>query len=397
MNRMPLPGVQDRHGMKILHIISSLHRDGAQAMLYKLLSTTDRSPLDLAVVSLTSSGALGASIEKLGISVHALGMGAPLSTAQGLARLVSIARRLRPGVIQGWMYHANLAALLAQMSLSRHVPVVWNIRHTPHRLAYEKRMTAAMIRLGARLSARAARIVYVAEESAVQHEALGYRSGTGLVIPNGFDTRRFAPSEVTRRQIRAELGLAPSTLVVGLVARYHPFKDHATFLEAAAVLQQAHPDVHFLLAGRGLDHTNTRVLALSEALRLGDRLHLCGERSDAAELLPALDIATLTSYSGEGFPNVIGEAMACGVPCVVTDVGASARLVDRTGLVVPPRAPRALAEALRQLVVMAAEDRVALGRDARRRIQEHFNLADIVTRYDALYDDVLAGSTRRVA
>lgn len=373
---------------RILHVITSLDADGAQAMLCKLLAATERSPSDLAVVSLTGPGPLGPRIEALGIRVHALHMGSPPTVARGLARLARLVRAMRPDLIQGWMYHANLAALLARTLARARVPVVWNIRHTPHRLAYEKRLTAATIRLGAWCSGHAERIVYVAEESAARHEALGYRPDRRLVIPNGFDTGRFAPSTPARVELRSGLGLAPSTVLIGQVCRYHPLKDHAGFLRAAALLSRSRPDARFVLAGRGLDRSNTAVLGLVRELGLVERVHLLGETSDPARLLAGLDIATLASYSGEGFPNVIGEAMSCGVPCVVTDVGASARLVDGTGRVVPAREPAALARAWSELIDLGPEGRAALGVAARRRIQDHFALPAVVARYEALYEDV---------
>jgi glycosyltransferase involved in cell wall biosynthesis len=370
--------------MKVLHLVTSLHRDGAQTMLSKLVSATDRERFDTMVVSLTNGGALGESIQALGVPVHAIGLGPPLATAVGLGRLIRIVRGFRPHVIQGWMYHANLAALMAQKALPEPVPVLWNIRHSAYDLAFEKPMTARMIRLGARLSRRVDGIVYVAEESAAQHEGLGYRPPRRLVIPNGFDTERFAPSPSARLALRAELGLSPSAVLIGLVARYHPMKDHATFLHAAARLAPSHPDAHFVLAGRGVDHANAELVAAIRSRQLGERTHLCGERADSPRVLAALDVASLASYS-EGFPNVIGEAMACGVPCVVTDVGASATLVGDTGHVVPPRSAEALADGWHRLLEMAPERRAALGRAARRRIEEHFGLAAVVAQYEALY------------
>jgi glycosyltransferase involved in cell wall biosynthesis len=245
------------------------------------------------------------------------------------------------------------------------------------------------VRLGARLSHRAERVIYVAQTSALQHEALGYRADKRVILPNGFDTGRFAPCDDARLQLRHDLGLAPSTVLIGSIARYHPMKDHANFLRAAHECVRAHPDTHFVLAGDRVDPSNVTLARLVDSLGLASRAHLLGRRDDAPHVLAGLDIATSASYS-EAFPNVIGEAMACGVPCVVTDVGDSALVVGETGRTVPPRQPRALARAWADLIELGRNGRVAMGQTARRRIVEHYGLRSVVSRYERLYED-LAG------
>lgn len=372
--------------MRVLHIINGLASGGAETMLAKLLAGMDREAFEPAVVSLTDRGSLAEHLANLQVPVHALGFGSALPTPSAVWRLVRIVRRIRPHLIQGWMYHANLAAELASICVSEPAPVLWNIRHSIYRLADEKCTTAAIIRLGARLSFRPAHILYNAHVSAVQHEALGYRFEKRVVIPNGFDTQRFIPSEQARVRIRTELGLSSSTVLIGLIARYHPMKDHATFLRAAGSLVDTHPDVHFLLVGRDVDWDNAALVRLIQDTGVGTRIHLLGERTDIHQVTAALDVSAISSYS-EGFPNVIGEAMACAVPCTVTDVGDSASIVGETGRVVPPRDHQALAEAWRALLRVGPAGRARLGRAARRRIEEHFSLPAVIARYEQLYRD----------
>ena len=167
-------------------------------------------------------------------------------------------------------------------------------------------------------------------------------------------------------------------------------KDHANFLRAAALLSKKHKDAQFVLIGRGVDYEN-RVLRRSiENLGLTDRTHLLGERHDMPRLAAALDIFSLSSAYGESFPNVIGEAMACEVACVVTDVGDAHWIVGDAGRVVPPRDSRALAEAWEHMIELGAEGRTAIGRAARARVIERFTLKSVVSRYETLYETVLA-------
>ena len=300
-------------------------------------------------------------------------------------------RRLRPDVVHCWMYHANLvgggAALLAGRP-----PVIWSIRQTNLDLASIRRRTRLIARAGAWLSSAVPqRILYNAETSRRVHQEFGYRRAPGdLVVPNGFDTERFRPDPAARASVRQELGVDDATTLVGLVARFDPQKDHSTFIAAAGLVRAAGSDIRFVLSGRGVDAGNDVLAGWIRAAGIGDRVALLGQRPDTARLNAAFDIACLSSM-GEGFPNVVGEAMACAVPCAVTDVGAAADLVGDTGRVVPHSNPQALAGAILALAAMGPVARRALGRRARGRIEEHFGLRVMVDSYQKLWREVAAG------
>jgi glycosyltransferase involved in cell wall biosynthesis len=282
------------------------------------------------------------------------------------------------------MYHGNLAASLAGTFLPGRVPVIWNIRQSLYDMRSERRLTAAFIRLGARLSRRAAAIVYNSHIGAQQHEALGYSVAGRVIIPNGFDCSSFRPDEEARRQVRSELRVERDESLIGLVARFHPMKDHAAFLHAASQVARQHAGVRFVLVGRGTKE-QPELVQLIRDLQLQDRVILLGERADTSRLTAAIDIACSASAWGEGFSNAIGEAMACGVPCVVTDIGENAHLVADTGLSVPPRDPQAFGDAIHQLIEAGQAHRRQLGAAARRRIESEFSLPEVARRYDELY------------
>lgn len=360
--------------------------------LLRLLEGSARLRDGAHVISLRDRGTIGPRIEAAGIPVSALGLtrGPTLGALRGLRRNV---RESRPDVLQGWMYHGNLAALTAGVIGARRAPVVWNIRHSVHDLDHETPATARMIRLGAFLSRRPARIVYNSRVSAALHEAIGYSPDRTIVLANGFDTEGFRPSRIARAEVRAGLGVAPDALLVGMVARYHPVKDHQTFLESAARLIADGVDVQFVLAGNGVDASNDGLTSRIRALGLAPRIRLLGESGDIPRLMAALDVLCSSSVT-EGMPNVVGEAMASGVPCAVTDVGDSAWLVKDTGRVAPARDPIALAAIIRELLTMAGDRRRALGEAARARIEREFSLPVVVRRYEELYADL---SVRRSA
>jgi glycosyltransferase involved in cell wall biosynthesis len=252
----------------------------------------------------------------------------------------------------------------------------------------EKPRTANLIRLSALVSRRTLRIIYASRESADQHEALGFAPERTIVIPNGFDCDLFKPSKSARSTLRRQLDAGEDALLIGLIGRFHPMKDHATFLRAASMICKTNQEIQFVLAGRRIDRKNLDIADLIHRLGLNGRVHLLGERDDIPDVTAALDIATSSSFS-ESFPLVVGEAMACGVPCVVTDVGHSAAIVGDTGCVVPPRDPAALAAAWLRLVDAGVTVRSELGTAARQRILENFSLHQIIRRYEATYYEAL--------
>lgn len=356
-------------------------------MLYKLLSNTAQSVFDPEVVSLTDIGLVGERIQSLGISVRALGMRRGIPNPLAVFALSRWLRQSRPAVIQTWMYHADLIGGIAA-KLAGDIPVVWGIRHSNLEPKGNKRNTLWTARLCATLSRwLPARIVCCSEAARRVHVQLGYAEKKMRVIPNGFDLSLFKADEEARSNVRRALEIPEQALIIGLVARFDPQKDHRIFFQAAGILHKTRPDVHFLLCGDGITHENRQIMQWIEENGLEARVHLLGRRQDIPRLTAALDIASSSSF-GEGFPNVIGEAMACAVPCVVTDVGDSALIVGETGKVVPPRNPSALAAAWGAMIEIGREGRRKLGHAARERIEENFRIETIAARYEQLYREV---------
>jgi glycosyltransferase involved in cell wall biosynthesis len=372
-----------------MHVISGLDIGGAEMMLLKLLSASGGHWQSM-VVSLKDKGTIGPSIAKLGVPVECLRLRPYAPNPAHLLSLVSLTKRFRPQVIQGWMPHGNLAASLAQFTSHTSAPVIWNIRMSLDAVDGEKMTTMGLIRVGAFLSRHPSAIIYNSRSGAEQHQKRGYRSAISAVISNGFDCDIFRPDEHARCHIRKQVGLKPTSILVGLVARRHPMKDHSGFLQAVSLVSAQYPESRFLLIGKGLTESESGLTKQIRKLNLTDRVLLLGERTDTPQLTAALDIACSSSAWGEGFSNAIGEAMACAVPCVVTDVGDSAYMVGDTGVIVPAQNPEALAHAIGQLIDAGPAKRKELGMAARRRIESEFSLPNIARQYEDLYEECLA-------
>ncbi len=375
--------------LSVLFLTNSVGIGGAELMLYRLISNLDRRRFTPSVISLIDivPAVTGELLRKLGISVRTLGLLPGKPNPVAFLRLAHWLRQDPPDVIQTWMYYADLVGGLASR-LAGKIPLSWGIRGTDLSEEGNKRILLLTAKACAGLSRWLPdRIVCCSEASRQVHAALGYATEKMMVIPNGYDLEAYQPDAVARESVRKELQIPAEAPVIGLVARFHPHKDHRNFVQAASLLHQDRPDVYFVLCGMGVSWENKELARWIEDAGIQARCRLLGLRDDIPKLTAAFDIGSLSSF-GEGFPNVICEAMSCGVPCVVTDVGDAARIVGETGLVVPVKSPVALAGAWRKMLDVGREGRSQLGMAARVRVRDEFALPQIVDRYQNLFEEL---------
>jgi len=376
--------------LRVAHLITGLDTGGAEVMLARLVTSLDPARVASTVISMTDIGVVGQRLISAGIPVRALGMRRGRVSVGALRKLVASLRRSRPDVLQTWLYHADLAGLIAG-SLAGVRSLAWNVRCSTLDMRDHSALLRATVRVLATLSRVPAVVVSNSIAGKDAHEAIGYRPRRWCVIPNGLDVDRFRPSAAARSALRREIGAPDEGPLVGMLARLHPMKDHANFMNAAAAVACRRPDVHFVLAGRDVDTAPDLRGRAGDGV-FGGRMHLLGERADAASFLSALDAAVLSSYS-EAFPTVVLEAMACGTPSVVTDVGDAASILGGTGIVVPPRNPDALADGVLRLLEMAPSAREALGLRARARAVAHYPIDRVASQYVELWTDIAARRT----
>jgi len=357
-------------------------------MLLRLLSCLDRQRFLPSVISLIPLGPVSEKIEQLGIPVCSLGMQPGKPTVVSIWRLVRWLRRERPHVMQTWMYHADLLGGVAAR-LAGHIPTSWGIHHSDPLAQGYGPFTALTVKLCARLSCwMPRRIVCVSESSRQAHVAFGYAGDKMVVIPNGVDLTASKPNPEARHMTRQALSIPSDASVIGLVGRFHPQKDHQNFVRAAKLIVSTRPSTHFVLCGEGVTWDNEELATWIEQAGIRANCHLLGRRDDVPQVMAAFDLATLSSCFGESFPMVIIEAMSCGVPCVVTDVGDSGHIVGETGFVVPPCDPSELARAWERMLDRGREQLLQAGLNARERIQNNFDLPRIVDRYQTMFEEL---------
>ncbi len=371
--------------IKLAFIITGLGRGGAERMLLKLLSAIDRHRFEPRVFCLTTTTDLLGEFEAFGIKVYTYQLNKPLLALISLWRFLKDCRQFAPHLIQGWMYHGNIFAWLAHKCCPSRL--LFGIRASLYDFNFERRLTQWIIRMGSYLSSSTDGIIYVSTVARQQHELIGYTSKKSITIANGFDLDRFNVNPDFRSDYRQRLQLLDTHIAIGFFARFHKLKGFKDLLQAFAAVHKENPLTKLILAGQHIDDHNIALKEIIAHYKLQHHVRLLGQLTHPERCLPALDLFVSPSLQ-EGFPNVVGEAMACGVPCIVTDVGDSALAVGETGFIVPPADPQALAQAILRRIEQP-EKLYSLGQQARQRIKENFSLTTIVKQYETAYRNLV--------
>lgn len=364
----------------IYHVVSGLKVGGAEMFLHRLILSSKRSGYQHKIISLTPEGEMAERFRASGIPVLALNF--RKNPFFAFFRMLYVFCTERPFVVQTWMYHSDLfGGLAAKMAGVK--GIIWGVRTT------EVADNANSIRFVRKLCSRLSRvlpthIVCAAEASRLNHIAIGYYAQKMMVIPNGFEPDLLRRDRDKRERVREACGFAPDEVVVGTLGRFSEEKDQENFIRAASILSKKFTSLRFLLVGRGLVADNDQLSSWLEHAQCKEKFSLLGERSDVAACLSAMDVFCLSSMT-EGFPNVLGEAMSVGLPCVATDVGDAAVLVGKCGIIVPAKDSTALALGLEKILTMSVNERHLFGEQGYLRVKHEFSMNLSASKFENLY------------
>ena len=393
MSTLTNPGARDGTHVaptRIAICITGLEVGGAETFLSELLKYRPEE-FEVRVYALIDGGPVAERIASLGIPVTGLHMQAGRPSIVPLFTLVSELRDYKPAIVHTWLYHADLlGGVAAKLAGVPHV--MWHLHNSDLSPQRVRLMTRLVVRACAVLSHWIPDVIVSCSEAGVRtHKARGYAANRFLVVPNGVDTERFSPSPEARASMREEFGFARDRPVIGMVARIDPQKNHRGFFDAVCLFFERGGDAEFVLAGRDVTADHWQLSVWAQQTGHIDRITLVGRRADVPRLMVGLDVLTSPSL-GEAFPLVLVEAMACGVPCVATNVGDSALMIADTGVAVPPDDAGALADAWIELLALGETEREALGCRARERVLDNYAIADITERMWDLYRAVVSGA-----
>lgn len=367
--------------LKIIHIIVGLNVGGAETMLFKLLKNADHTKYDFEVISMMDEGVFGPKIRDLGIPVHTLGMKRGIINPFFIKRARSLVKDAQ--IIQTWMYHADFFGFLIK-NRSTKQKLIWGIRHSNLEKNMNKSLVLKIAKLNALLSKKVDSIISCSINAADIHAKFGYSTSNMITIPNGFELDTFYKLPNAKSLIEKEIKLPKNKPLIVHVGRWNVQKDYPNLIKAIHLIQLKRPDVNFLLCGVNIDENNKELIELLKQNKVEENVFLLGKREDIPKILSAADIL-ISSSSGEGFSNVIGEAMSCETPCIVTDVGDSAYIVGPYGVVVPPRNAEMLAHATNEFLNKTEEEKKLLGKQARKRVIEEFEVKKIVSEFEEQY------------
>ncbi|MDB6175437.1 MAG: mtfB 2 [Chthoniobacteraceae bacterium] len=398
-NHMPITATTDKPYLRpakeapmsklphLFFLIRSLGHGGSERQLIELVKALDTTSFRITVATFYDGGLLRSEMEALpGVSVLSFGKRSRWDVLSLLWRVFRTVRQERPDIL--WAYIGIAYELVALLGLVLRVRVVWGLGMSETDQSREGWATVASFRLCAWMS-RLTDLMIANSYSGMCHYAKeGYASERLAVVSNGIDTDRFQPNQVARVRIRASWSVSESELLIGMVGRLDPQKDHPTFLRAAAILASQNPTIRFVCVGDGPSVYRQRLMQLAHELGLADRLIWIRSSNDMPDIYNAFDLATLPSAYGEGFANVVGEAMSCGIPVVATDVGDSAFVVDNPEQIVPRNDPVALAAAWERYFKMSSEEKVTISRKGRERIVSEFGIAQLRDRTIALIQGI---------
>lgn len=372
--------------MRIVHIIVGLDVGGAELMLKRLVLSfqAHASPTCRhCIISLTGIGTVGVQLRNAGVDVHILQMTSAAAFPGSLWRLALLLRKLRPSVVQTWMYHADfLGGWVGRLMGCK---VIWGVRST----GIPQGRTSLiwwLIRLNAICSHFLPhKIICCAVTAKNAHLALGFAADKMIVIPNGYDFAEFAQDVPAGELVRGQMGFGKSDVVIGVVGRFDALKDFQNFVKAAKVVGLECPDAKFLMVGRGLDPHNLVLCEWIAAEGLSEKFSLAGEQASIASYMAAMDIFCLSSKQ-EAFPNVVVEAMAMGLPCVVTSAGDAAVIVGACGFVVPVQDPLTLGQTLIHVCRLSQAERSVIGAQGAELVRSKYDMTVIHRKYEAVYN-----------
>lgn len=370
----------------IVHIITGLDIGGAETMLCRLLLAKEQPAVGQMVISLKSIGPIGVQLKQNGVRVEALELGKNIRSLTAMFRLVRLLRQCRPQIVQTWMYHADLfGGIAARLAGCRHL--VWGIRgtYTPIGRPWTHRIMKMCAGLSGMLPQK---ILCVADAARLSHIAYGYAADKMAVIPNGVDFSDFDSRKSPAVNFRALNDWPDDSVIVGCVGRFHPDKGQDLLLQVASLVRQRTTAAKFVMIGRGCDTENQYLTDLITKYQLGRDVLLLGERHDIPACLNGFDIFCLPSRT-EGFPNVLAEAMAVGIPAVATKVGDVAMLAADTVTVVPAGDASAIAQGLLNLISLPASERKICGEAASRSVRQSFSIKAIRKQYDDFYQQLV--------
>jgi glycosyltransferase involved in cell wall biosynthesis len=364
--------------VKIIHIITGLGDGGAEHILYKICRYDHLN--EHIVISLKRFGKYFKLLNKLDVKVYSLNIN--IFSIFQFFKLIKILRLLKPDLVQTWLVHGDFVGSIAA-KLAGIQNIVWNVRYSNLERKNTKFTTFVLVKILAKLSHIIPKSVIVVSKSTKFFCInFGYNKKKLCLISNGYDLNILKPLSNQKLYFQKKLKIKKNVPIIGLVARYHPVKDHFNLLQALSIMKSKNINFYCVLVGSNINNSNVKLISEIKRLKLSNFIKLIETNNNIVQVMNGLNIKILCSKR-EGFPNVVAEAMACGTPCIVTDVGDAALIVGKTGWIIPPNNPIKLAEAINKAInEMITKNWSKRCNQSRIRIEKKFDISKMIASYN---------------
>jgi len=375
--------------MKILILIRALNQGGAQRQVVNLVNEMVKLKHQVTVCVFYSGEQLEEELSKCRVKLVSLNKQSRWDTIRPVSRFFFMLRKTRPDIIYSFLGGSNILSGFAKL-VSPSSKVIWGIRSSNMDLAKYGNLSQLIFNIERKMSFIPD--VIIANSYAGRSHLLknGFPARKIRVVHNGIDTHQFYVDSSKRDSLKSKLNYSRNFFLIGIVARIDPKKDHQNFIKAAAILASKRHDINFVVVGRGVHEKIIELRELADQLLLSERIKFIGPQQDMNSIYNGLDLLCLSSSFGEGFPNVLGEAMACGIPCVATTVGDSSIIVGDTGIIVPPRNPDALSNAMGLMIKKIENDRQAVKTSVINRITNKFPNKEMVAQTLSIFNSTIS-------
>ena len=371
--------------MKVAHIITGLNDGGAEHTLYKICKYDNVNKH--IVISLSGPGKYFPLLDRLGVSVYCLNL--KIFQIYKIFSLIKLLKFLKPDLVQTWLVHADFfGGIAARLAGIR--KVIWNVRYSDVEFGKTKFLTIFIMKILVNLSFLIPQLIIINSKRGMKmYAAKRYDKKKLRLIQNGYDLSILKINRIKKKKFRKKIKIKKQIPLIGNVARFDPKKDHSNLLHALSILKLKNINFFCVLVGSKIQSHNTTLISAIQKFELVNNIKLLGQKNDITEVMNGIDIYVQSSSFGEGFPNVVAESMACGTPCVVTDVGDAFVIVGKTGWVVPPKNPFKLANAIEKGIrEMKTKKWDKRSYKARLMIKENFEIMKMVKLYNNLWDQI---------
>lgn len=368
--------------IRILHITSGLNLGGAETTLFKICINSDKSLFEHIVISLTDSGYYYKNLTKNNIKVYTINFKKNIFDLLKFIKLIILIKRLKPSIVQTWMYHADIIGSIATRFVLN-IPIVWNIRHGSIQNKFSSRIFLLLLSFFSKIYP--SEIISCSIKGAKFHIDHGYQAKKISIINNGFDTNHFHKILPLKHKLTDELNIPRSSYIVLYPARFHDQKNHSMFIKAASKVIKTMPNVFFILCGKNINYSNKGLMKLLKYKKVKKNFLLLDIQSDMRKIYSSANLTCLTSSYGEAFPNIIAESMACEVPCFSTPVGDAPFIIGDSKYIVDFDDYKKLSELIIEFLSKSENERSKIGNLFREKIKKNYDIDKLINNYEKIY------------